>query len=426
MIFDSKEYKRSRAAYMSQCAIEYFVSLLVTDAFLAKLLTHVGISDSLIGIISSFISMAFVIQLMSIFVVRIKASTKGIVTTFDTISVLFFMLLYFVPFIPASKEIKTILIVISILIAYASKYLVISLFFKWANSYVKPTKRARYSANKEILSLISGMLFTAVVGFVIDSYEEMNNIEGGFLFIAISILILNICNFICLINIKKDDLTEHQADNEPFINVIKNTLGNKNFRSVIILAILWDVARYFTIGFVGVFKTKDLAISVFMVQIINILASVFRVLISKPIGRYSDKTSYAKGFELGLILALFGFSTLVFTTSNTWWLIIVYTIFYNSSFAGTNSNSCNIAYSYVDSKYIAQAMAIKNCIGGLFGFGASILGSRILHFVQANNNIILGVHIHGQQILAAISVVFLIAALVFTKKVISKQTVIKQ
>ena len=90
MNYDSKEYKRSRASYMTQCTVEYFVSLLVTDAFLAKLLTYVGISDSLIGIISSFISMAFVIQLLSVFIVRIKASTKKIVMIFDTISIFFF------------------------------------------------------------------------------------------------------------------------------------------------------------------------------------------------------------------------------------------------------------------------------------------------------------------------------------------------
>ena len=37
--FDSKEYKRSRKAYCIECAFEYFVSLLVVDAFLAKVLT---------------------------------------------------------------------------------------------------------------------------------------------------------------------------------------------------------------------------------------------------------------------------------------------------------------------------------------------------------------------------------------------------
>lgn len=426
MDFDSKEYKRSRASYMAQCTVEYFVSLLVTDAFLAKLLTHIGISDSLIGIISSFITVAFVIQLLSIFVVRLKASTKRIVMTFDTISIFFFMFLYFVPFIPISKEVKTVLIMLSILIAYVGKYLVISLLYKWANTYVDPTKRASYSANKEIISLVSGMAFTAILGHIIDRYEGLGNLEGGFLFIAISILILNICNFICLNMIKKEDESEHKADSEPFSNVLKYTLGNKNFRNVVVLTVLWDIARYFTVGFIGVFKTKDLMLSVFLVQLINIVANGFRVFISRPLGKYSDKHSYAKGFELGLVLALAGFVVLMFTTNKTWWFIIIYTILFSCSTAGTNQNSFNISYSYVDSKYIAQAMAIKNCISGIFGFLASIAGSKVLQVVQANGNLIFGIHIYGQQVLAGISVVLLIITLIFTKTVIAKQAVIKQ
>lgn len=45
--FESVAYKRSRVAYTAQCAFEYLTSLLIADAFLAKLLTNIGMSDSL-------------------------------------------------------------------------------------------------------------------------------------------------------------------------------------------------------------------------------------------------------------------------------------------------------------------------------------------------------------------------------------------
>ena len=61
-IFDSKGYKVSRTAYIAQSTFDYFISLLVTDAFLAKLLSSMGIADSVIGIISSLISFAFLFQ----------------------------------------------------------------------------------------------------------------------------------------------------------------------------------------------------------------------------------------------------------------------------------------------------------------------------------------------------------------------------
>ena len=421
--YNSMEYKRSRTAYMAQCTFEYFISLLVADAFLAKLLTSLGISDSMVGIISSFISIAFIIQLMSIFLVRTKISSKKLVIFFDTLSQLFFMLMYVIPFIPVSLATKKVLVVVSILIAYAGKYLIISICYKWANSFVEPTKRASYSATKEIISLVTGIIFTAWIGYAIDRFEGAGNLNGAFLFIASAMLIINICNFICFLLIKKESSTELEANSKPLIDVIKNTLGNKNFRNVIILTILWDVAKYFSVGFMGTFKTKDLLISVFAIQLINMVANVCRIFVSKPFGRYSDKKSFAKGFELALYLAAIAFFANIFTTQKHWYFIIIYTVFYNVCLAGINQNNYNISYSYVKTEYITQAMALKNSFGGICGFMASLMGGRLLNYVQANNNQFFGIHMYGQQLLSAISFVLIVITILFMHFVVAKQEV---
>ena len=54
--FNSPVYVRSRRAYTLECAFEYFVALMVADAFLANLLSHMGIEDAVVGIISSLIT----------------------------------------------------------------------------------------------------------------------------------------------------------------------------------------------------------------------------------------------------------------------------------------------------------------------------------------------------------------------------------
>ena len=50
--YRSREAQRSRSAYTAQCAFEYFVTILVSDAFLAKLLKHIGLDDAAAGIIA--------------------------------------------------------------------------------------------------------------------------------------------------------------------------------------------------------------------------------------------------------------------------------------------------------------------------------------------------------------------------------------
>lgn len=418
--YDTKEYQRSRKAYITQSAFQYCVTLLVTDSFLANLLNEIGISDSMIGVISSFISVAFVIQLMSIFLIKVRIETKKLVILFDTLSIFFFMLLYLIPFFGVSKKIKTALVIVSIIAAYAGNYMISSLSFKWANSYVDPKKRAGYSAKKEMISLAVGMIFSLGAGYVIDRYEDLGNRKGSFLFIAGLILILNAGNLLSYLMIKKEDGEWRYEKSQSYKAVFNNTLGNRNFRNVILLTVLWNMAVYFTTGFMGIFKTKDLLFSMVAVQGINVAASLLRIFVSEPIGKYSDKYSYVKGFKLGLYLAAAAFLFGVFTTRSTRFLIVIHTLLYHCCLAGTNQNSFNMTYSYVEEKYITQAMAIKNSIGGICGFGASIAAGRMLELIQENGNRIGNIQIYGQQVLSMISLVMVMIAILFVNRVIEK------
>lgn len=423
--FNSVDYKRSRTMYMAQCTFEYFVTILVADAFLAKLLSNIGISDGAIGIISSIITLAFLFQLLSLFLVSKIKNVKRTVIISHTLCQLFFASLYLIPFMPTSTEVKTLIVVVCVLFAYIFNYLVASILFKWANSFVDPKKRGIFSATKEMISLFTGIFFTLAAGAIIDKYEALGNIKGGFLFISISILVLTVLNFISLLYIKNENMEQERVKHS-FKDIYANTLGNKNFKNIVTMTVLWDIARYISVGFLGIYKTKELMLSVAAVQVINMIGNVARLVLSLPFGRYSDKHSYAKGIELGYIIAAAGFAFNVFATPDTWWCMVIYTVLYNVSLAGSNQNAFNITYSYVKSDYIVHAVAIKNSIGGIFGFCASLVGSKILNYIQGNGNIIFGIPMYGQQFLCLITFVIIVVNVLFIKFVIEKQKVMVQ
>lgn len=424
-LYDSPAYKRSRMAYKWECTFEYFVALLVGDAFLAKLLTYIGFSESATGIISSLITLAFLFQLVAVFVVRKITNTKLVAILFHSISQLFFMSLYIIPFLPFAAEIKKPMVVVCILVAYFGNYMVSTLIFRWGNSYVDPKKRASYTAGKEIISLLTGMVVSFGVGFIMDQFEAQNNTEGGFVFSAVAIFIFCLCDFVTLMLIKNDmkpkDSTRQAVSMR---EVLKNTLGNRNFLSVVVLMILWDVSRYIVVGFLGTYKNSLYALSV--VQIINVVSQLARAAFSKPFGRYTAKRTFAKGIELGLIIAAVAMFVNIFTTPATAFCIIIYSILYNVCMAGVSGNITNITYSYVDSQYFAEASAIKNSIGGLFGFGATLVGGKILSAIQTNGNMLFGIPVYGQQVLSAISFVLLIVTILFTHFVVARQKVMLQ
>lgn len=423
--FSSAVYRRSRRAYVLQCMFEYLIALLVADAFLAKLLSALEIDDATVGIISSFITLAFTVQILSVLLCRRRMNSKKISTVLNCVGHLLFIFLYLTPFLPFRGTGVKLIVMGIILASYAMRYLVATIVFRWANSFVDPNCRADFSAKKEIISLLCGMAFTASVGYIFGRFESAGKMETGFLVIAILVLVLNVANFICFLCIGKEEVPE---DREVcgMREVLRETLGNRNFRSVIYMTVLWEMGRYFTVGFVGIYKTKDLAISLFVIQIVNICGDAMRAILSRPFGKLSDKTSFAHGIEIALGIAAAAFLCLMFTSPSTWFLIIPYTVLYAVCLAGVNANSFNISYSYVRSDCIAEAMAIKNCIGGLCGFGASLLGSRILAYIQDNGNRFLGIEVRGQQVLAVCSLIFIAAAFLVTHFVIGRQKALKQ
>lgn len=419
-IYSDPAYKRSRIAYALQCTFEYFVAILAGDAFLAKLLTEMNIPDATIGIISSFISFAFLFQLAALFLVQHIRNVKRTATLFNTLSTLLFMCLYLLPFVPIGGGSKTVLVMSVILSAYFCNYLVTSVIFNWGNSFVNPTKRGTYSAGKEITSLIMGIIFILIVGHVFDYFEESGNILGGFMFIAIAIFIISIMNFISLLTIK-GTAPMQKSEKTPFKEVLTNTVGNKNFVRVVITKSLWNFALYMSTGFMGVYKTKDLLFSVGAIQVINMVANLMRAAFSMSFGKFANKHGFARGLELGYSIAVATFLFNFLCTPSTRWCIVISTVLYNVALAGISQNQLNIIYSFVKREYFVQASAICNSISGIVGFVASLVGGKILSAVQAAENTVFGIHMYGQQFLSLISLVIAAIAVLYVHFVVSKQ-----
>ena len=54
---------------------------------------------------------------------------------------------------------------------------------------------------------------------------------------------------------------------------------------------------------------------------------------------------------------------------------------------------------------------------------ASLMGGRLLNYIQANNNQVFGISMYGQQLLSAISFVLVVITILFMHFVVAKQEV---
>ena len=122
----------------------------MSDAFLAKLLKHIGMDDAAVGIVASLVSFSFLFQLFSILLMQKLHSVKRTVLIVDTVSQTLFLGVYLTPFLPVSPAGKAMAAGAGMLLGYAFKYAVGSILFRWANSYVDPKKRGVFSAVKGV------------------------------------------------------------------------------------------------------------------------------------------------------------------------------------------------------------------------------------------------------------------------------------
>lgn len=420
--YGSKVYKRSRRAYAMECTFEYFVSLLVADAFLAKVLLSIGMTAEEIQPISTLIALSQLFQLFSIFVVQKISNVKRFAVIFHMIGQLFFMVLYLIPFMPFAREYKPVLAVLSILIAYFGNYFVTNVIYNWGNSYVSPSWRGLFGAKKETLSLLSGIVPTLVIAYAMDAFEKNDNIKGGFLFAAIGILIFCVCDFICLMLIKNDIKPREKTEQTESIGaVMKKLCKLRGFWDILIVTILWNVGIYTTLGALGTYKVDELGFSMWTITWITIAGCLMRAAISRPFGRFADKYSRSKALVLAMLLAVLSFAVNIFTTPESRYLMIVHIVLYNACLAGIGANMLNITYSFLPAEYFVQASAIKNSIGGICGFLASVVASKFLGYIQSQGNMLFGIHVYAQQVLSIVSVIVIVIAILFTKFVLDKQ-----
>ena len=402
--------------------LDYFVSILVSDVYLFKLLSYTGLSDGNIGLIASLGTFSSFFQLASIWLVRRIRNVKKWVIIFCLSYQLLLISLYFLPFLPFALPVKTVFAFIGVLFASSFSSAISSILFQWANSYVDPYQRAIFSAEKEMRSLLGGMIFTFLLGMAMDRFELAGKLAGSFVLTICLGLFISSLSFIALMNIDGNWQPKVDSSRSSALGpLLRALVRNRPYLHVVALQILWTCAQCLTVGFLGSYKGKELMYSVGTVQIINIFGNAFRFVLSKPLGRFADHTSYSRCIEIGLYIAAAGFLAAVLASPANRWLIVVFTLLSAISQAAMGSNLFNIMYDVVPPEHFVQASAIRNCTGGVFGFLASLAGSRILTLVQESGNAFLGLSVYGQQLLSAVSFLLCVGTALYVHKFLLKK-----
>ncbi len=412
-----------RNAFIVFSLLEYLIALLVSGAFLAAILKQVGVSDAVTGVVSSIISLSCVSQLFSGMLIKPGRSVRRTVVTLVAVNQLMFSSLYLIPFIPISQGVRTALFVFMILGAYFLENLAHPVKYDWFMGFVDPGERGRFTARKEIISLIGGMLFTFAMGRMVDHFNEIGRERTGFLLCGVTIAVIAV---LCFALIRSVDEAPQSREKSVSFGQQVRTIGslitsNHVFRKLLLVDIIWKSAIYISTPYFGTYLIGELGFSLTAVSLIGIVSGVSRALISPVCGRYADRQGFAKALASGFMLAAAGFLICSFTQpGSTRMLYVAYAILNAIAYASINGGLVNITYEYIDKELFAYALGAKSAVSGVVGFLVSLLGSAVVRSVQARGSMILGRTVYAQQILSLVSFLLIAALVLYVRFVVFK------
>lgn len=434
-----KDYRNSRRMFIAADTMNQIIGNLAGGTYLMALLAHLGVSDGAIGVILSLGTLAAVFQLFIIeFVQKLKKYKLYVVLTiFQRI---WLGVLFLVPFLNCSTAVKAVLVIVMFLFAQIWSQTGNTVSVAWMAMLVPAQIRGTFLARKEAVAVFLAVFSTFVMGIVYDFFTGIN-MEYAFCVNGSLLIVLALVNTVLFILMKdpRSSLTnaegkelhgklakrvqkEQQVEKKPFLDIFKEAFGSSGFRKVLLMAILWNACYYIVCPFMASYYINDLGLSFTFVTLINLIATVLRVLILPLMGRLSDQ----KGAEgvLSASLAIFMVSDVIFAFTVPSNGIVMYCIASLVSAVGWSyigAGLLNIQLKNMEESKQTEQYAILSGISGFSAMAISVVSGEVLDYLQKHRVVFAGRELYAQQILNLVGAALVLILILYIMLVVRKK-----
>lgn len=412
--------QKDQLMYIFEAALEYLISILAAGSYLATLTGTLGISDSLTGVLSSVISLGCLFQLLS--VIHRPRRVKRFVVAMSVLNQLLFLMLYVIPLTGAGKQTKQVLFIAALVLAYLIYNFAHPKKINWLMSLVDDHHRGAFTANKEIFSLVAGMIFTFAMGSVIDRFANQGKIRTAFAISGGVIFVLMVLHTLTMLFTSETTLPE--TEKKDLRKSMAEVFGNKQVLRVTGVFVLYHIAIGAAQPFYGTYQINELGFDLTFISLLSIVSSIVRIAVSRLWGIYADRTSFAAMIEKCLLILALSFICAAFAVpANGRILFTLYYVFNGIAMGGINSALINLVFDYAPTRQRADALAICQACSGVVGFLVTLAVSALVEQVQQNGNVVLGIHMYAQQLTSAMGFIFILINILYIRKAVAVKPV---
>ena len=270
--------------YTLEAAFEYFIAILISGTYLAKLTTSIGISDSMTAILSTLGSLAGSFQIISIFLAH-HTPVKRLVIPITIITQFSTSFLYLIPFLTIEPNTMSVIFFVIIFVGQILKSICSPLKTNWFMSLVNPKTRGSYTAILQCVSLVGGMAFTLATGMIIDKFERGGDLKGAFTVLTVMILVLALLQTLTIV-FSREKPQKIEKKESPLAEV-KLLTKNKRYRRLLIVNVIWAIATNLSLPFYGTYQINELGFSMTLISILSTVLTLVQLVATAFFGHFN-------------------------------------------------------------------------------------------------------------------------------------------
>lgn len=399
-------YGTSRNLFIMEIVAASVMGDLSGGFFLSGYFAHIGMSQSMNGIIAALPMVTTIFQPVGALVASRSGNLKSNVVVFALIQRFSYSILYAIPLI-LSRSAWIPFTVAVFLAGSITSALITPLSTDWLMQITPREIRAAYFSKREMVLVGTGALISLLMGLIMNFFSISGQFEKSYTYLVAGMSFFAVINVICLISIKKPPKSEIVFSG---IKELLLPLKDKTFRRVIILVCVYIFGVRFATPFWSVYQISNLRLSYRYLTILMVASSLGRVIFLRLWFNLKGETRWSSLTVLSLVsIASSHFLNAFITAENALWLLPASTLFGLPGWACVGMAVLNFEYDNIAGDS-ALSIGMLSVVTGTSGFTATLLGGALLSGIEASAPVMFGRMISGQQIQMLISAVIISAA----------------
>ena len=251
-------------------------------------------------------------------------------------------------------------------------------WFSWMGDLVPEKDRGKYFATRTWITGIIGLVAFAIGGFILKFFQNYNLALIGF---ALLFLLSFIFRMISFSTFKKQYSPNLKITKEYYFSFFSFLRRYDSFGKFAVYQVVFYFAIMIASPFISVYMLKELNFSYVTYMIVSLSSSIFYLLFTPLVGKFSDKFGNTKLFYISNICFALTPIFWIFLKAPLW-LILIPKLISGIANATLTIAFTNFTYNSSSPEHRSLCVTYANLLVGIGTFVGSILGGFLMKYIS--------------------------------------------